>query len=74
MRSFSPQKYDVVTIDLHAALAIGVVCQLLLSLVMRVPVGVGLGVRDWRGGPVTCPSTRPISSLPRCPGGRGANL
>jgi cytochrome b561 len=43
----SRQKLDGVTRALHAALAIGVVGQLGLSLVMRVPAGVGLGVRDW---------------------------
>jgi cytochrome b561 len=41
------QQYDAVTLSLHALLAVGVVCQLLLSLVMHVPAGVGLGVRDW---------------------------
>jgi cytochrome b561 len=41
------QKYDAVTLSLHAALAVGVVCQLLLSMVMHVPAGVGSGVRDW---------------------------
>jgi cytochrome b561 len=40
-------RYDPVTWTLHALLAVGVVCQLLLSLVMHVPAGVGLGVRDW---------------------------
>jgi cytochrome b561 len=47
MSSLDRQKYDVVTLILHAALAVGVVCQLALSLVMHVPAGVGLGVRDW---------------------------
>ena len=42
-----PKTYDAVTLSLHALLAVGVVCQLLLSLVMHVPAGVGLGVRDW---------------------------
>jgi hypothetical protein len=41
------QQYDAVTLSLHTALAVGVVCQLLLSMVMHVPAGVGLGVRDW---------------------------
>ncbi|HEX3950051.1 MAG TPA: cytochrome b/b6 domain-containing protein [Steroidobacteraceae bacterium] len=40
-------RYDSVTLALHALLAVGVVGQLLLSLVMHVPAGVGLGVRDW---------------------------
>jgi cytochrome b561 len=40
-------KYDGVTRLLHAALAIGVVMQLSLSSVMRVPAGRGLGVFDW---------------------------
>jgi cytochrome b561 len=47
MTSITRQKYDGVTLGLHAALAVGVVCQLLLSMVMHVPAGVGLGVRDW---------------------------
>jgi Prokaryotic cytochrome b561 len=41
------KKYDAVTLGLHAILAAGVICQLLLSMVMHVPAGVGLGVRDW---------------------------
>lgn len=41
------QKYDYITLGLHAALAIGVVTQLLLSTVMHVPAGRGLGVQDW---------------------------
>lgn len=40
-------KYDRVTLYLHAALATGVVGELLLQTVMRVPAGVGLGVDDW---------------------------
>ena len=40
-------KYDVVTLWLHGALATGVVIELALLSVMRVPPGVGLGVRDW---------------------------
>jgi len=47
MTSITRQKYDGVTLGLHAALAVGVVCQLLLSMVMHVPEGVGLGVHDW---------------------------
>jgi cytochrome b561 len=47
MTPLARQKYDAVTLTLHALLAAGVVCQLLLSLVMHVPAGVGLGVRDW---------------------------
>jgi cytochrome b561 len=45
--SASPRKYDPVTLGLHLGLALGVVGQLILALVMRVPAGVGLGVRDW---------------------------
>lgn len=41
------RKYDRVTLCLHAALATGVVGELLLQAVMRVPAGVGLGVDDW---------------------------
>lgn len=40
-------KYDRVTLWLHAALATGVVIELLLQAVMRVPPGVGKGVDDW---------------------------
>ena len=40
-------KYDIVTLWLHGALATGVVIELALLSVMRVPAGVGLGVRDW---------------------------
>ena len=40
-------KYDVVTRCLHSALAIGVIIELALLSVMRVPAGVGLGVHDW---------------------------
>ena len=47
MTAVARQKYDNVTLSLHAVLAVGVVCQLLLSMVMHVPAGVGLGVRDW---------------------------
>jgi hypothetical protein len=45
--SASPRKYDHVTLGLHLSLAVGVVFQLILALAMRVPAGVGLGVRDW---------------------------
>lgn len=41
------RKFDVVTRWLHGALATGVVVELALLSVMRVPPGVGLGVRDW---------------------------
>lgn len=40
-------KYDPLTLALHAALAAGVIIELLLSAVMHVPAGVGLGPRDW---------------------------
>jgi cytochrome b561 len=40
-------KYDPLTRCLHAALASAVVFQLLTDAVMRVPPGVGQGVRDW---------------------------
>src|SRR5690348_11702522 len=40
-------KYDPLTRLLHAGLATGVVIELLLQAVMRVPAGVGLGVDDW---------------------------
>ncbi|MFI4921344.1 MAG: cytochrome b/b6 domain-containing protein [Gammaproteobacteria bacterium] len=40
-------KYDPLTRWLHAALAAAVVFQLLTDAVMRVPPGVGQGVRDW---------------------------
>ncbi|MHB8813487.1 MAG: cytochrome b/b6 domain-containing protein [Steroidobacteraceae bacterium] len=40
-------KYDAVTLWLHGALAAGVVIELALLSVMRVPAGVGLGVHDW---------------------------
>ena len=40
-------KYDRITLCLHTALAAGVVIELLLQAVMRVPQGVGLGVDDW---------------------------
>jgi cytochrome b561 len=43
----TPSKYDPVTLWLHGALAIGIVTQLLLSSVMHVPAGPGLGIRDW---------------------------
>ena len=42
------KKYDGVTRALHHLLAAGVVVQLTLSQVMRVPPGPGQGVRDWR--------------------------
>ena len=41
------RKYDPVTLALHAALATGVIIELLLQAVMRVPAGVGKGVDDW---------------------------
>lgn len=40
-------KYDAITRWLHGVLATGVVIELALLSVMRVPPGVGLGVRDW---------------------------
>ncbi len=40
-------KYDPVTRLLHAGLATGVVIELALQAVMRVPAGVGKGVDDW---------------------------
>jgi cytochrome b561 len=40
-------KYDRTTLSLHGLLATGIVIQLILSAVMRVPAGPGLGVRDW---------------------------
>lgn len=40
-------KYDPLTRWLHAALAAAVIFQLLTDAVMRVPPGVGLGIRDW---------------------------
>jgi hypothetical protein len=40
-------KYDPLTRLLHAGLATGVVIEMLLQAVMRVPAGVGLGVDDW---------------------------
>jgi cytochrome b561 len=43
----SASKYDPVTRWLHAALALGVIVELGLLSVMRVPPGPGLGVRDW---------------------------
>lgn len=43
----SPPKYDLVSRCLHTALATGVVIELLLQAVMRVPAGVGLGKDDW---------------------------
>jgi len=42
------RKYDGATRALHHLLAAGVVVQLALSQVMRVPPGPGQGVRDWR--------------------------
>ena len=47
MADRAPPKYDRITRWLHAALAATVVFQLLTDAVMRVPAGVGLGVRDW---------------------------
>jgi cytochrome b561 len=47
MSRVAPSKYDSVTLWLHGALAIGIVTQLLLSSVMHIPAGPGLGVRDW---------------------------
>lgn len=47
MSDAAKRKYDRVTICLHAALATGVVIELLLQAVMRVPPGVGQGVDDW---------------------------
>jgi len=43
----APRKYDPVTRLLHVGLATGVVIELLLQAVMRVPPGVGQGVDDW---------------------------
>lgn len=40
-------KYDRITRALHAALATGVVIELALQAVMKVPPGVGKGVDDW---------------------------
>lgn len=40
-------KYDPITLWLHTALATGVVLELLLEAVMRVPAGVGLGAENW---------------------------
>jgi cytochrome b561 len=40
-------RYDSITLWLHGALAVGIVAQLLLSSVMHVPAGPGLGRRDW---------------------------
>ncbi len=40
-------KYDPLTRLLHAGLATGVVIELALQAVMRVPPGVGKGVDDW---------------------------
>lgn len=47
MTGAAGRKYDPVTLVLHAALATGVVIELLLQAVMRVPPGVGKGVDDW---------------------------
>lgn len=47
MTAAAQRKYDPVTRWLHAGLATGVVIELLLQTVMRVPPGVGLGVDDW---------------------------
>ncbi len=41
------RKYDALTLLLHAGLATGVVIELALQAVMRVPPGVGQGVDDW---------------------------
>jgi hypothetical protein len=41
------RKFDPLTRLLHAGLATGVVIELLLQAVMRVPAGVGLGADDW---------------------------
>lgn len=41
------RKYDTVTRALHAALATGVVIELLLQATMHVPPGLGQGVDDW---------------------------
>jgi len=43
----SASKFDAVTLWLHGALAIGIVTQLVLSSVMHVPAGPGMGIRDW---------------------------
>lgn len=40
-------KYDPITRALHAALATGVVIELILQAVMHVPAGVGQGMDDW---------------------------
>lgn len=45
-RSAQP-KFDLVTLWLHAALALAVVIDLALASVMHVPAGPGLGIRDW---------------------------
>ena len=47
MIAINPQKYDRATRWLHAALAVGVAAQLVLSTVMTVPAGRGLGTPDW---------------------------
>ncbi|HEY6621843.1 MAG TPA: cytochrome b/b6 domain-containing protein [Steroidobacteraceae bacterium] len=47
MPAVNQPKYDRTTLGLHAALAAGVVTQLLLGCVMHVPPGPGLGIRDW---------------------------
>jgi cytochrome b561 len=47
MTTVAAIKYDGTTRCLHAALASGVVIQLLLSAVMTVPSGPGMGMRDW---------------------------
>ena len=47
MTGATRRKYDPVTLWLHAALATGVVIELLLQAVMRVPPGVGKGIQDW---------------------------
>jgi len=47
MNGKASRKYDPGTRLLHAGLATGVVLELLLQAVMRVPPGVGQGVDDW---------------------------
>ena len=47
MSGQAQRKYDPLTRLLHTGLATGVVIELLLQAVMRVPAGVGLGVDDW---------------------------
>ena len=47
MITINPKRYDRATRWLHTALAAGVIAQLLLSAVMTVPAGRGLGTPDW---------------------------